>query len=40
MSERLTSFSEILAPLERTKEAYPCRRKRFLAVSYTNCPEI
>jgi len=43
MAERPTSFSqqEILAPLQAyERRAYLCRKKRFLAVSYTNCPQI
>ena len=39
MSERSTSSAQILAPLERhEREARRCRRKTFLAVSYTECP--
>jgi hypothetical protein len=40
MSERLTSFSELLAPMERTKETLSMSQNRFLAVSYTKCPQI
>ncbi len=43
MAERPTSCAqqEILAPLEPTKgELYLCRKKRFLAVWYTKCPQI
>ena len=51
MAERPTSIAqqEILAPLGVTKgeliyvarkESYLCRKKRFLAVWYTKCPQI
>jgi hypothetical protein len=43
MAERPASFAqqEILAPLQLTKrELNLCRKKRFLAVWYTKCPQI
>jgi integrase len=35
-----TGFRRFLRRWNVRRKAYPCRRKRFLAVLYTNCPQI